>query len=343
MIFKLVESVNRLDIHSKQPLKIKLTASKAVDILVRPPTDEDRDKGHKSYNAILELIAYFDPKKRARPVFEALLEGRRPPEGEKASSAEELIYREGPSYGLDYYPDPFISFVENVYQDLATAGREVVSVLRWRYAQEGPPSPIGAGSFSVSNDNGNTWHSLPRRYSTRDVTPPHSVLYSEGVDQKEVLNLLESNSQEPISHELLREAKELQHTSRRSSVFIAVAAIEVAVKAVIVKKVSNSEWLVGRIQSPPVVDIITEYFPKLTADEELLYKPTKKEGLVKTILDAVTIRNAMAHKGDPPPKEETLSLILEAAQELLWICDYYSGHTWAIEHINALRFRHKLE
>jgi hypothetical protein len=45
----------------------------------------------------------------------------------------------------------------------------------------------------------------------------------------------------------------------------------------------------------------------------------------------------MAHKGAPPPREEKVAEIMEAVQKLLWICDYYSGHTWAELHINAMR------
>lgn len=336
MLFKLSCVVGHLDIHSRELLKFELKGAECIELFLRAPTDEERSKGQKSSNAILDVLGYFEPTRRSLPVFDALIEGKRPPEREKAKSAEDMIHREGPSYGLECYPAPLISFVDTVRPKLSTAGRALVSILRWRYAQEGPPSPIGAGSLFCSSDDGNVWHPLPGRYSIRDITPPHSVLDPHMIDSGEVIELIESTSQEPVGHELLREAKELQHTSPRSSVLIAVSAIEVAVKSVIVEKVPDAAWLVDGMQSPPVVKMLTDYFPHLFAGENLLYKPTKEQGIVKNIFDAVTIRNQMAHKGAPPPEEVKVSEILAAAQEMLWICDYYVGHKWAESHIKSM-------
>jgi hypothetical protein len=54
-------------------------------------------------------------------------------------------------------------------------------------------------------------------------------------DVKEIRsNLIDTG--EPVYHELMREAKERQHRSPRSSVLIAVSAAEVAVKSVLVNK-----------------------------------------------------------------------------------------------------------
>jgi hypothetical protein len=336
MLFKLSYTIQRLNIHSRDVLKFELRGSENIRLFVRAPTDEDRSKGHESFNAFLDILGDFEPTKRSLPVFNALLEGRRPPEGEKARSAEDMIHREGPSYGLEYYPDPFVSFVDTVSKKLSSVGRALVSVLRWRYAQEGPPSPIGNRGLFYSDNNGNSWHLLPRRYSICVVTPPHSVLQLHKIDHDEILGFLESNSQEPVGHELLREAKELQHSSPRSAVLIAVSAVEVAAKSVIAGKVSDAAWLVETMQAPPVVDILIDYFPRLFPGKKQFYEPTKKRGIIKTIHDAVYIRNQMVHKGYPPPREEKVAEIIAAVQELLWVCDYYAGHGWAELHINAM-------
>ena len=336
MLFKLSYTVAYLDIHSRELMKFELGAPDDIRLFVRAPTDDERSKGQKSFNAFLDILGEFEPTKKSLLVFNALLEGRRPPEGEKARSAEDMINREGPSYGLEHYPDPFVSFVNTVEEKLSSPGHALVSVLRWRYAQEGPPSPIGSRGLFCSNDNGDSWHRLPGRYSILSITPPHSVLDPRVIDTDEILGFLESSSQEPVGHELLREAKELQHSSPRSAVFIAVSAVEVAVKSVIVGKVSDAAWLVEAMQSPPVVDILTHYFPRLFQSEKQFYEPTKERGLIKVIYDAVHIRNQMAHKGAAPPRRERVVEIIAAVQKLLWICDYYSGHRWAELHINSM-------
>lgn len=335
MLFKLCYTVDRLDIHSREPLEVDLNVPESIRCILRAPTEEEKAKGHKSFNALLDVLGEFEPSKRSLPVFTALIDGKRPPEGQKARSAEEMIIREGPSYGLEHYPDPFVSFVNVVMDRLALVGYGLVSVLRWRYAQEGPPSPISGRGLFCSNDAGASWYPIPGRYSIISVTPPHSVFMVQGIDVNEITGLITTNVQEPVYHELLREAKELQHSSPRSAVLIAVSAVEVAVKSVVVNRVPESAWLVESMQSPPIVDILIQYIPVLFPYEQMFYDATKKHGLIKTVYDAVHIRNQMVHKGIHPPSKEKVAEILDATQQLLWICDYYSGHSWAKLHIDA--------
>jgi hypothetical protein len=334
MLFKLCYTVNRLEIHSCELLEFNLGGPEAIRLVLISPTDEERSKGHQSFNAVLDVLGEIEPTKRSLPVFTALIEGRRPPEGQKAKSAEEMIIREGPSYGLEYYPDPFISFVDAVRNKLSKAGYALVGVLRWRYAQEGPPSPIASRVLFCSNDAGATWHPIPGRYSIVNVTPPHTAFVIQETDVNEIRDLIDTG--EPVYHELMREAKELQHSSPRSSVFIAVSAAEVAVKSVIVNKFPKIAGFVDNIQSPPVVKIL-HYLTNLFQDEKQFYEAKKEDRLITTIDYAVERRNQMVHKGNPPPSTEKVSEIIDAVQELLWICDYYSGYRWAELHINAMR------
>lgn len=109
MLFKLCYTVNRLDIHSHEPLEFNLNGPESIHCVIRAPCEEERAKGAKSFNAVLDVFGKFEPTKKSLPVFTALMEGKRPPEGQKASSAEAMIIREGPSYGRDTFPDPFAS------------------------------------------------------------------------------------------------------------------------------------------------------------------------------------------------------------------------------------------
>lgn len=333
MLFKLSYTVDRLDIHSEEILNFKFKGVDNIQLFVRAPTNEERSKGHQSFNAFFDVLSDFEPTQKAYPVFNALIEGRRPPEGEKANCAEDMIHRTGPSYGLDDYPNPFATFIDEVNTRLSSIGREFIKILRWRHAQEGPPAPISHRGFYCSNDNGNSWHRLPMRTGIRNITPRHSVLEFNKIDYEKTLELLESNFHEPVGHELLREAKELEHRSPRSAVLLAVSALEVATKSVILSKAPHAAWFVENIQSPPLVSILIDYIPSLFPDEKIFYERTKERGVIKTIYDAVTIRNEIAHKGFKPPKDEKVSEIIAAVEKLLWVCDYYSGHKWCEQHI----------
>ena len=335
MLFKLSYTVQHLDILSEEILNFRLEGAENIHLSVRAPNKEERSKDHKSFNAFLDILGEFEPTKKSHMVFIALADGKRPPEGEKAMSAEDMIHRDGPSYGLDYYPNPFVSFVDEIHSKLNSVGDALVSILRWRYAQEGPRSPIGGGSLVFSNDNGNSWYPLPARYSIRNVTPPHSFLDPHKTDYEEIIELLESNLREPVGHELLREAIELKNQSPRSAVLVAVSALEVATKAVIIDKVSDAEWLVEKMQSPPVVDILFDYFPRLFPDVTKFYELKKDQGIIKTIADAVRIRNEIAHKGFAPPTHEKVAEIILAVKAILWVCDYYSGYRWAEQNIKS--------
>lgn len=333
MLFKLSYTIRRLDIRGKQAIEICPTDLNGINLIFRSPDDKEREKGHKSYNAFLDIIGDFQPTKKSMPVFEALFEGRRPKEREKATSAEDMIEREGPEYGLDSYPNPFMEFVQNINNQLSFAGKSVTSILRWRYAQEGEPSPISSRGTFCFNEANECWVPVPSQYSVSIVSPSSSVLSSAEVDVCEIERLLCASNIEPLAHELLREAKELQYKSQRSAVLIAVSSAEVAIKSAIAEKIPDVAWLVEENQAPPIVDILVSYFPKLFSDKQLFYKPTKKEGIVKTLFDAVHIRNQMVHKGIGPPSEDKVSRILEDIEKLIWGCDYLSGHEWAL--INA--------
>lgn len=139
-----------------------------------------------------------------------MIDGKHPTEGEKAKSAEEMIHRAGPSVSLKYYPDPFITFVDDIRTKLSSTGRKVIDILRWRYMVEGPPSPLkylSLGGLSCSNNNGISWHLIPGSQSIRCLTRMWSGFELREEDHNELLDLIEANSREPLGHELLREAK----------------------------------------------------------------------------------------------------------------------------------------
>ena len=332
MLFKLCNTIDRFNIRSSDILSFTLDSPEAIRFYLRTPNEEERAKGYESKNALLDILGEFVPTKKALPVFDALFEGRYPPGDEKAKSAEEMIIRVGYPIGLHQYPDPFISFVDKVYDRLSVANKTLVGLLRWRYAQEGPLSPISGGNFLCSNDNGNSWQSIPPRYGMRDVTLYQSTFKIKEADVNEIRELITTGQKEPIYHELLREAKELQYSSPRSSILIAMSAAEVAVKFTIAKKVPESTWLLDSIQSPSLVKILTDYFPVLFPYKIKPYKTSKENSFIETIKDGVSIRNKIIHQGDAPPSIEKVKAIIKSVQELLWVCDYCSDYHWAITH-----------
>jgi hypothetical protein len=331
MLFKLSYTISSLDLKGAQFLEMSPPSLGGIKLIFRSPNDEELEQGNKSYNALLDIIIDYQPSRKSIPVFDALFEGRRPKEGEKANTAESMIHHEGSCYGLDFYPNPFIDFIQGVDKKLSSAGKSVTSVLRWRYAQEGKSSPISTRGTSCFNESTQKWIRVPGQYSVLNVTPKSSSLNISQVDSEEIARILDTHDAEPLAHELLREAKELQHKSQRSSVLVAVSSAEVAIKTVVAQRVPDAAWLVEGNQAPPIVDMLINYFPLLFEEKDLFYKPSKNEGIVKTLFDAVHIRNQMVHKGVAPPSNEKVATILTDIEKLIWGCDYLSGHIWARE------------
>ena len=83
MLFKLSYTVAYLDIHSSELMKFELGAPDDIRLFVRAPTDDERSKGQKSFNAFLDILGEFEPTKKSLLVFNAWLDEMRPTGGEK--------------------------------------------------------------------------------------------------------------------------------------------------------------------------------------------------------------------------------------------------------------------
>jgi hypothetical protein len=52
-----------------------------------------------------------------------------------------------------------------------------------------------------------------------------------------------------------------------------------------------------------------------------------------TIKKAIGLRNKVVHSGKADVSWQTSNETLRVVGDVLWLLDYYAGHTWALEHI----------
>lgn len=149
-------------------------------------------------------------------------------------------------------------------------------------------------------------------------------------------NFLETDTEAPIHHVLFREAWKCQESEKRVSVVMATAAAEAAVKNLVGKLTPDSIWFLENTQSPPVVKIVTELFPKLPVKCSFNgFALSPSENTVEMLKRIITSRNKIVHGSPPPmPSESELEKWLLAVRDLLWLTDYYNGHEWVLEHIS---------
>jgi hypothetical protein len=203
MKFKLSYTIRDLEIIGNDPIKLDMPKSNQIQLIYKTPTEEERKIGHKSQNTFLDIIGEFKPTKNSAPVFEALEKGLRPKEGIKALQVSDMVKHTGPEYGLDFYPNPFIDFTSKIRAELASAGRSVTSIIRWRYKQEGQSSPISVRGFSYWSEQKNDWKNLPTQNTIKITSPRRGRINPSKVVIQEIVTLLDKHQSEPLAHELL--------------------------------------------------------------------------------------------------------------------------------------------
>jgi hypothetical protein len=57
--------------------------------------------------------------------------------------------------------------------------------------------------------------------------------------------------------------------------------------------------------------------------------------LITLINKGTKFRNNLVHRGESPPNWRELDEILRAVNDLLWICELYTGEQWASSHVSG--------
>lgn len=282
---------------------------------------------------VLIARAEFEPKDEVRRAFKDLAADVLPKDAEPYVT---LSVRVMPGESLDHHvpspsvlPEYFRSYCELLIDEMSTATRTVANTYRWR-TDTYPPIRRGLSSrgahFSFDYQ---TWHTIPSHGSVRTSAYSH-VLFDEGCFERHVQPMVEAGAQEPLGFELLAEAAELSATNRRGALVVAVAALEVGFKTFIAQLVPEAEWLALNAPSPPIMQMLTDYLPRLPVSLAL---PSGKvlpppEATLAVIKKAVQQRNRITHAGSETTTE-FIDETLEAVQNTLRLLDYYRGHTWA--------------
>ena len=224
--------------------------------------------------------------------------------------------------------------VDPIFGQLKTQLETSIMLLRWRCGITGGPiKPFSSRSEAVSPD-GLAWRNI-------GVTRSVKIIFSKpflkigASEVQEVSRLHNGGAEPPLGLQLVIEAWNQRTTHPRSALVIGVTAAEIALKQLIGELAPDARWLAENVPSPPIHKIAKDYIPSLKVKARLKGKtlrPPKK--LLKKLLEAVELRNKVVHAGEAPPSHEELIGILEAMEDLVWICSLYTGHSWAWDHVS---------
>lgn len=230
-----------------------------------------------------------------------------------------------------------LAAIDRFFTPLGTLIESTVSILRWRSGlSEGTTDPFRNRREHLSQD-GEAWLEVGMaRSAIATLLPgPRQIEVSPELE-RQVVGLVSERNDEPLGHQLFREAWNQRDLHPRSALVIGVAAAEVGLKKLIGTLVPHAQWLVDEIQTPSLSKMLRKYLPTLPVKAKVQGKKIAPPGnLIKKLERAVERRNKLVHAGEAPPNREELEEMLRAVDDFLWICDAYAGHIWVAEYISA--------
>ena len=222
--------------------------------------------------------------------------------------------------------------VSKVKNEMTSLVLHTLRLVRWRTdSPKSPPNPIRWFiEFSWSLD-GIEWKWVADTIRLDMEWGVHPQWTNEAAEfvQTEALTYLD----EPLGHELLREASANRKANPRSSLVLAVAAAEVSFKQFVARMVPDGAWIL-ELPTPPLIDMLAA-FPWLTLKAKINGKAVIIPDPIKNQLKkAIMLRNKIVHAGTVELKKETLDSVLTSVHDFLYFLDAISGQKWALKHIS---------
>lgn len=361
MRFRLIAAVSGLVLHHPLPdgrVRLTVEGAHTVAVILRPQPKREQKRFPGTVRC--EAEARFTPSPAVLAGFQALSanelpegshlpadprkyvhEGRlveapatsagfrtsetRPPSGCAASPTRQTL----PDTPLalmnlgPLLPKPMRSVVDQTQRELKLAAERAVELTRWRRGEPGPHQPLGfvRTEWTV----GRRWHRMPGEIHV--TVKSRSIPAFTDTVVEEIQGLIDSGVAPPLAHSLFREAVEQSSSNPRSSLVIAVAALEVGVKQHLAAKLPELAWWLDETSAPPIVKILADYLAPLEGYE--LGQPIRDE-----LTKAVNARNRLVHSGQASKfVGKRLQDALEAIGATLWWLDVLSGRSWAQRHV----------
>ena len=214
-------------------------------------------------------------------------------------------------------------------------------MFRWIADVMGDANPFSVG-FCEWSENQKVWYTLPTQLDAK-LTILSPLRLSKESPVSEIPTMMEKGYDEPLAHTILREARSNENSNRRSALVMAISSVEIAIKQCVVSLSPDYSWFLENTQSPPVDKILKELVPTLRGVNKLGSRvPVLPKAARSQLKNAIELRNRLVHRpGTDDPTEDQVREALEVAKDILYLCDFYIGHDWALGNLNK-SFRESL-
>jgi hypothetical protein len=243
-------------------------------------------------------------------------------------------WRDGYSPSLNACPAEIRGLILLVEKELGADLRRFIRLLRWRQDFEGPPDPVTSASLYWRVGDGKYPHAPQPLQEYFGPTPTGINWDAQAEDDLRAM-WAQSDLQEPLAHELLREAVALEESSPRSAILMAAAALEAGAKVHISQISPDTAWLVEKMPSPPMFKLLQEYIPALHRERgtDVDWWP-KLITSVKNAQNLFEARNKIAHTGRIPTSAMMPSEYTNVVKDILYALDVLAGHEWAKQRLS---------
>lgn len=242
-------------------------------------------------------------------------------------------------YSYSWVTPAFWAEMKRSHAELDQFAFDILNRLFWRMGVHCGPSSLISEFWEMRySADGDKFEGLPVRMDFKAESVPPKEKESKNSKLQTAADFLglDWKNEAPIHHLLFREAWKFRESAKRVSIVMVTAAAEAAVKRLVGGLMSDTVWFLENTQSPPLVKIVKNLFPKLKGkcsfNGAVLSPPQQ---IIRLLGDIVECRNKISHGSTPTlPTEEVLENWLNAVRDLLWLTDYYDGQAWALEHVS---------
>jgi hypothetical protein len=231
--------------------------------------------------------------------------------------------------------------VRLVHKEMSGLALRTLRLIRWRANADGRPNPIRSSlleGFRWSLD-GIEWKPVADNVSMNVSIQVHPRWTSEA--EQFLRAEISGELNEPLGHELLREAWTNRAANPRSSIVLAVAAAEVGFKQFASAVFPDAAWILESLPSPPLVKMLKDLFPwsklKVQVKGQDLTPP---DSVTTTLEKAVLLRNDIVHGRAKKLDRRTVVSVITAVRDLLYFLDVAQGQEWALYHLSAEARKH---
>jgi len=330
--FRLSWGVRGVPIHPLHgPIALEFDARRVV---FRYPSKEER--AERKAHQLCEAEAVTSAPDEVMVVLAQLAERQLPPVTEPDSAWYRSLFdaagRIGPGVHIPtrLLPARSVEWLSVLESELADLAFRTVAAARWLANTPSPPWPFD-GPHRYCSFDGRTWTELPYEFP-----PPQWLGLSGDLEApaiESVRRFVASGGTEPLAHDLLREASVARYVSPRVAVFMAAAAVEIALRDCLSRIPGGSGvWEQKHFDVEKVLSRELPLHPRSRLGSGRVVPGRRLRKKLHRLKD---LRDDVAHRGHTQVAVDETDDLIAAASDLVRLVDFYNGRSWALRHLSV--------